>query len=46
VTELVDHTARRDTDHAKERAAISAISGEGALVKARALTLAQELVAS
>lgn len=46
VTELVDHTARRDTDHAKERAAISAISGEGALVKARALTLAQDMVAA
>lgn len=46
LTELVDHTARRDTPHAKERAAISAIDGEGANIKARALTLAKELVAA
>lgn len=46
ITELVDHTARRDTEHAKKRAAFNAIAGEGAVIKGRALTLAKELVAA
>lgn len=41
-TEFVDHTARRDTDYAKDRAAFNAIAGDGAALKNRALKLAVE----
>jgi phage/plasmid-like protein (TIGR03299 family) len=40
VTEFVDHTARRDTDYAKDRAAFNAIAGDGAALKSKALKLA------
>lgn len=46
ITELVDHTSRRDTDYAKERAAVSAVDGDGLAIKTRALELARELVAA